>query len=201
MARRVNSSTQALLGLLTIAPMSGYDLGRTVRSSIGHIWSESYGQIYPSLKKLAASGMVVCRTKKQKGKPERRVYSITPKGRERLLQWLLAPPQPEVPRNEMLLKLFFGAQVPTEVLIRNVEAMAAQHRALLYKFEQTERDEIDGNAHYPDAPFWKMAVRFGQIEMQAHLQWAEETLASLQKIAKPKNVKPKIVKRKPHASK
>lgn len=182
MARRTSSSTQAILGLLTIESMSGYDLGRMVRASIGHIWSESYGQIYPNLKKLAAGGLVVCKTEKHEGRPDRRIYSITKKGQEQLTKWLTVPPQPEIPRNEMLLKLFFGAQVPVAVLIGNVERMAEEHRALLKKFQSVEQDEIDNNLQYPDAPFWKMAARFGQIEMEAHLKWAEETLRELRKM-------------------
>ena len=174
---------QALLGLLTIEPMSGYDLGQMVRASIGHIWSESYGQIYPSLKRLAGDGLVSRKTEKHKGRPDRHIYSITKKGREQLTSWLEVPPQAEIPRNEMLLKLFFGAQVPAEILIRNVERMAEEHRALLEKFKRVERDEIDQHPEYPDAPFWKMAARYGQIEMQAHLRWAEETLKELRKMA------------------
>ncbi len=183
MARRTSSSAQALLGLLTIEPMSGYDLGRLVRASIGHIWSESYGQIYPNLKKLLAQRLVECKTEKHKGRPDRRIYSITGKGREQLARWLALPPQPEIPRNEMLLKLFFGAQVPTNILIRNVESMVETHRALLEKFERTEHDDINQNLQYPGAPYWKMAARFGQIEMKAHLKWADETLRALRKIA------------------
>jgi DNA-binding PadR family transcriptional regulator len=187
MARRTSSAAQALLGLLTVEPMSGYDLGSVVRDSVGHIWSESYGQIYPNLKRLAADGLVACKTEKHKGRPERRVYSITKKGREQLAQWLSIPPQPEIPRNEMLLKLFFGSKVPIPILIRNVERMVEEHRALLEKFQRTERDDIDKNPQYPDAPFWKMAARYGQIEMEAHLKWAEETLHELRKrLGKPK---------------
>lgn len=183
MARRTSSSAQALLGLLTIEPMSGYDLGQMVRASIGHIWRESYGQIYPNLKRLAANGLVDYKAEKHKGRPDRRIFSITRKGREHLAKWLSVPPQPEIPRNEMLLKLFFGAQVPTSILIANVERMAEEHRALLQKFKRTEHEEIDKNPQYPDAPFWKMAAHYGQIEMEAHLRWAEETLGQLRKMA------------------
>jgi DNA-binding PadR family transcriptional regulator len=168
--------------------MSGYDLGYMVRASIGHMWSESYGQIYPNLKRLAADGLVDYKTQKHKGRPDRRIYSITKKGREQLAKWLCVPPQPEIPRNEMLLKLFFGSHVPIQILIGNVERMVEEHRALLGKFQRTEKDEIDKNMQYPDAPFWKMAARYGQIEMEAHLKWAQETLRELRKrIAKPKD--------------
>jgi PadR family transcriptional regulator AphA len=187
MRQRTSSSAQALLGLLTIEPMSGYDLRQTIEVSIGHMWNESYGQIYPNLRRLAAAGMVQRKTEGRKAKRDRHVYSITKKGHARLAEWLALPAQPEVPRNEMLLKLFFGAQVPPEVSIAHVQRMAEQHRAVLAKFKRVEREEIDKYQHHPGAPFWRMAVRYGQMEMEIHLRWAEETLAELHKLAKKKH--------------
>jgi DNA-binding PadR family transcriptional regulator len=182
MPRRSSSSREVLLGLLTVEPMSGYDLGQTIRASIGFFWNESYGQIYPNLKKLAAAGLVKAKTEKQKGKPDRQVYSITLQGRAHLKKWFAVEPQPEVPRNELLLKLFFGAQAGPEAVIGYVERMAKREREYLEKFRQIERELIAQMQHYPDAPYWRMAVRFGQLEMEAHLCWTEETLAALRRM-------------------
>lgn len=181
MAKRTSSSMDVLLGLLTIESMSGYDLGQTIRSSIGHFWNESYGQIYPNLKRLAAAGLVRAKKEKQKGKPDRQVYSITKKGREHLAKWLAVEPQPEIPRNELLLKLFFGAQASPEILADYLEQMLARERPLLCKFKQIEH-EIDANRQYPGAPYWKIVARFGQFELEAHVRWAEEALAELRKL-------------------
>ena len=200
MAKRSSSSTEVLLGLLTIQPMSGYDLGQTIRESVGHFWNESYGQIYPNLKKLAAGGFVTARTERQKGKPDRQIYSITRKGRERLADWLAVPPQPEIPRNELLLKLFFGGQVSLQISMQHVERMIETESAVLRKIGQIEK-EIDRNRQYPDVPYWKMAVRFGQLELEAHLRWAQETLAQLNKLAKKKQRPSKARKEKQHAGK
>jgi len=175
---------EVLLGLLAIEAMSGYDLGLTIRSSVGHIWNESYGQIYPNLKKMAADGLVTAKVERLKGKPDRTIYSITKKGRDRLAQWLVVPPQPEIPRNEFLLKLFFGARIPTEILIGWVEHLVESESAVLRELTRVEREEIAQNRHYPGAPYWKMAARFGQLELKAHLKWAEETLNELRKIAR-----------------
>jgi hypothetical protein len=125
----------------------------------------------------------IAKQRGKKCKPDR-IYSIAIRGREHLAKWLAIPPQPEIPRNEMLLKLFFGVQVPAQILIVNVERMVDQHHALLEKFQQLERDEIDRNSQYPSAPFWRMGERCGQIGIKAHLQWAEETLAELRKLAR-----------------
>jgi DNA-binding PadR family transcriptional regulator len=184
MARRSSSGQEVLLGLLTVEPMSGYDLGQSIRASIGFFWNESYGQIYPNLKKLAAAGLVTARTEKQKGKPDRQVYSITPSGRAHLGKWLAVEPQPEVPRNELLLKLFFGAQAGPEAVIGYVERMAKIERSFLEKFRQIERELLSQMRRYPDVPYWRMAARFGQLELEAHLRWAEETLKALRRLAK-----------------
>jgi DNA-binding PadR family transcriptional regulator len=199
MARRFSSGGEVLLGLLTIQPMSGYDLGQVIRTSVGHFWRESYGQIYPNLKRLAAEGLVTAKTERQKGKPDRCIYSITGKGREQLVKWLAVEPQPEIPRNELLLKLFFGAQVSPEIPIGYLERMVEEEGALLKQFRQAEQ-QIAGNRHYPDAPYWRMTARFGLLELQAHLRWAQETLAELHKIAEKKKTT-EVRKGKRHANK
>jgi len=180
---RSSSGPEILLGLLTVQPMSGYDLRQSILGSVGHFWNESYGQIYPNLKKLASGGFVKCRTVRGKGKPDRHIYSITDKGRQRLRKWLAVPPQPEIPRNELLLKLFLGEQASPEILIGYVDEMARQSRAVLETLERALREGIEGNPRHPAARYWKMAARFGQLEMEAHLRWAGETVAQLRKIA------------------
>jgi DNA-binding PadR family transcriptional regulator len=201
MAKRASSSSEVLLGILAIESMSGYDLGQTIRASVGHIWNESYGQIYPNLKRLAAEGFVTAKTERQKGKPDRRIYSITKKGSERLVKWLAVEPQPEIPRNEFLLKLFFGERIPTEILIEWVERMVESESAVLRELTRLEREEIAQIQHYPGAPYWKMAARFGQMELKAHLKWAEQTLAELRTIAGNRRSETAARKEKKHAGK
>jgi PadR family transcriptional regulator, regulatory protein AphA len=201
MTKRSSSSMEVLLGLLAIESMSGYDLGISIRASVGHIWNESYGQIYPNLKKLAADGFVTSKTKRQKGKPDRRIYSITQTGLERLSKWLAVPPQPEIPRNELLLKLFFGAQVSPELMIRHVELMAERERTVLRELTRLESEEISQMQQYPGAPYWKMAARFGQMELESHLLWAQETLDELHEMAGKQRNQAEIRKEKRYAGK
>jgi len=58
---------------------------------------------------------VSCKIGAAKGKPDRRIYSIAKKGRERLANWLAVEPQPEIPRNELLLKCFFARRFPRKI--------------------------------------------------------------------------------------
>lgn len=174
-------------------------MGQTISGSIGHFWNESYGQIYPNLKRLAADGFVSSRAEKQKGKPDRRIYSITKNGRQRLASWLTVPPQAEIPRNELLLKLFFGAQLSPEISIGYIERMVESEQTSLQLIKRAA-GEIARNQQYPDAPYWKMAARFGQFELEAHLRWAAETLAELRKIARKPGSLENVRKEKTHAA-
>ncbi len=49
---RQNTSKYAVLGMLSIGPMSGYDIKKLIGETVGHVWSESYGQVYPALREL-----------------------------------------------------------------------------------------------------------------------------------------------------
>ena len=96
-----------------------------------------------------------------------------------MASWLAVPPQAEIPRNELLLKIFFGSQLSPEIAIEYIEHMAESERKSLQLIKRAA-DEIAQNQQYPDAPYWKMAARFGEMELEAHQRWAEETLARIE---------------------
>src|SRR5215471_19094084 len=104
----LRSASHSLLGILSLGAMSGYDIRKFVKENLGYFWKESYGQIYPMLKRMAAQKLVEMRVERNSGKPDRRVYSLTSTGRTELENWLAKPPLLPSPRNELLLKLFFG---------------------------------------------------------------------------------------------
>ena len=79
--------------------------------------------------------------------------------------------------------------------------MMKQELAYLREFRRIELEEISKNLQYPDAPYWKMAARFGQLELEAHLRWGEETLSELNKIAKKQRKHEEKRKEKSHAGK
>ncbi len=96
------------LGMLTAGPASGYDLKKFFESTFGHFFAAGYGSIYPALSSLAAQGLVHCEEIPQEGKPDRKVYSITEAGRERLMQALDNPAPGHKLRSEFLATMFFA---------------------------------------------------------------------------------------------
>jgi PadR family transcriptional regulator AphA len=109
---RTNKTEFAVLGLLSLEPMSGYDMKTFISQSIGYFWQESYGQIYPVLRKLLGLGFITRRVESKKGRPDRHVYRLTQKGRNRLNEWLASETELAPLRIELLLKLFFGGATP-----------------------------------------------------------------------------------------
>jgi len=47
-------SRYALLGMLSLQPMSGYDLKKFTEWGTANFWQENYAQIYPMLRQLTA---------------------------------------------------------------------------------------------------------------------------------------------------
>lgn len=176
---RNESTTPALLGLLSIEPMSGYDMRTHLKDSMSYFWSESWGQIYPTLKRLTAEGLIRPFGAGGKGKRERQVYELTEQGRRYLQQWLALPPRVQQPRDEFLLKLFFGSSAP--------EGAIADH-IRLYKAEQEKahamyrlfRDFVERERkNYPDQRYWLLMLSRGMAMRQADIGWCEQALAAI----------------------
>jgi DNA-binding PadR family transcriptional regulator len=173
------ATPNALLGLLSMGPMSGYDIRQMIPQSIGHFWSESYGQIYPGLKRLAAAGLAMKKTERKQGSPDRYVYSLTAEGRERLRTWLKLPVAEEVPRNELLLKLFFGGHVPPSVSREHVQSYMTSHVQKFQVYGAIAKRLRKEEAHDPRLPFWLMTLSMGRHHSAAMVKWCKETLTEL----------------------
>ena len=96
------------LGMLTDGPASGYDMKKCFESTFGHFFAAGYGSIYPALATLARNGLVELEEIPQEGKPDRKVYSITDKGREALAEGLSNPRPTHKVRSEFLAMMCFA---------------------------------------------------------------------------------------------
>jgi len=178
-------SKYAILGMLSIAPMSGYDIKKKVETSISNFWSESYGQIYPVLRSLIADKLLTRKTvKSEAGKPDRHVYSLTARGRKELRRWLHEGFAPKIQRNEFLLKLFFGEEITPKANIAHVEQFRELQRGLLKKYGAVEKEIMRDYADNSNVPYWLMTVRYGEHVSRALLQWCDKTLVELNRLEK-----------------
>ncbi len=70
-----------ILCVLHARPMHGYDVAKEVEEKTGGCCAPTEGTIYPVLKQFEAGGYATCESELVSGR-ERKVYTITDKGRE-----------------------------------------------------------------------------------------------------------------------
>jgi DNA-binding PadR family transcriptional regulator len=179
------STDFAILGMLTLGPMSGYEIRQLMSQSIAHFWSESYGQLYPSLKKLETAKLVTKRTEPGQ-KRDKHIYTITPTGHDRLQEWLEGSPKPQPPRSELLLKLFFLAPQDGATSIEHVTR--ARNRAIedLRHLGYIEEKISSEHAGHPQLQQWLYTLSFGRHRVEAVVRWADEVLNDLNQTAQPR---------------
>ena len=174
-----NQTRMAVLGGLSIAPMTGYALREQIRDALGRFWAESFGQIYPALAELEREGLIERQAALRAGSS---TFALTPQGSLRLRELLAEAPQPEKPRNGVLLRLFFGRQLGEEACRQLVADTRATAEAELAKMRDI-RAELLTDAG-PDAPFILLTVLAGEHSARASLAWADEALGVLDGIAR-----------------
>jgi len=82
----------AFLALLAKQPAHGYELKQALDSTFGPGWPPlNFGQIYTTLSRLERDGLVHSQDVPQEGRPGKRVYELTPQGRQALQEWVDTP--------------------------------------------------------------------------------------------------------------
>jgi DNA-binding PadR family transcriptional regulator len=166
-----------VLGILAIeAGQSGYEIRKMIEGTVGFFWGESYGQLYPTLKRLTADGLITARRPKSGTRQE---YSIAPAGRAALEQWLALPFRDDPPRDEFLLKLFFGHEAAPSVALAHLRDFQQKHREAVAMLEQIESVSRAVNSHLPGFPFWILTLTYGLARMRAELEWSETAVAAI----------------------
>ncbi|WP_416897361.1 MAG: PadR family transcriptional regulator [Minwuia sp.] len=96
------------LGLLTMRDSTGYEIKKTFEQDLSHFYDASFGSIYPALTKMTEEKLVTCTEQAQDGRPDKKVYSITPTGRMVFLDALAREPRKDRIRSEFLAMLMFA---------------------------------------------------------------------------------------------
>ncbi|WP_369046829.1 PadR family transcriptional regulator [Sinomonas sp. P10A9] len=81
----------ALLALLRVGPLSGYDLQKQFAVSVGHVWHAPDSQIYPELRKMEAAGLIEGEERPRGERGTRKVYHMTDAGERAFLDWMRTP--------------------------------------------------------------------------------------------------------------
>jgi PadR family transcriptional regulator AphA len=81
----------ALLAILRVGPLSGYDLQKQFHQSVGHVWHAPDSQIYPELRKMEELGLIEGEEQTRGERGTRRMYHVTDAGNRAFLDWMASP--------------------------------------------------------------------------------------------------------------
>jgi len=176
--KKENTTRYAILGLLSINPCSGYDLKKMADMSISHFWSENYGHIYPVLRSLEEDGLVTRESSQTPGRPPKSIYRMTEKGRAVLNDWLRKPVEYHPFRNELLLKIFFGEELPVSNVMEKLQRERKRQAESLETFLGIEAmlRNTEPYKSQKALPLWLSTLDLGKRVSQAIIEWCDATM-------------------------
>ena len=183
---RLSTSSYAVLGLLSFARMSGYDLAAIAQRSVAQVWPISKTQVYAELRRLSALELVEGRDAEHSGGPAKTLFELTDAGERELDAWLAADTGMGLRlRAPAVLKLLLGHRASAEQARAGLARFRDRVHARLVELEQLAA-VLERN---PDAVYAWATVQFGVRVSEAILAWIDEVSGRLP--ARPVRIDPR----------
>ncbi|MEV0248847.1 PadR family transcriptional regulator [Nocardia sp. NPDC050712] len=173
------SLRHAILGLLAIEPMSGYEVKKTIDASVGHFWAADQSQVYRTLADLVDHGLAARRTVVQEERPNMHVHSLTELGAAELDAWLVAPLRMPPTRDPFLARLFFADRLPPGGI---AEVLDARRRELAGELAALRAIAVPAAAADLGAALRLATLDYGITVVEAELAWLDRTQRELERI-------------------
>lgn len=167
-----------ILGLLSEKPLSGYEIKKLIDIRFRFFWSESYGQIFPSLKRLNADGLIEYYIENIGGRNQKK-YSVKKKGLDALRQWLMLPVEKESIRIELLLKMYFSNYTDNETMINHILKFETSHKQDMMLLNMFNSELLKLQEDESHEAILKV-IDFGLKVNKAYVDWARETIKFLE---------------------
>lgn len=178
-----------VLGELAVQPMYGYLLHEVADRILGPFMPLSWGTLYPLIKRLEQEGMIASATEQQRDFPAksrgqvRRVYSITPQGRERFMRLMLD----DAPYNRDTFKVFIVKltkfQFLTPVQRLDVLGWFRRYMTRLYDYYDHAHADVSTNPQIEDGERpWILALAdYQRQRFVGELAWIDGLIASCER--------------------
>lgn len=173
------TTSYAVLGILSIHPMSGYELAQAAERSIANFWPVSRSQVYSELARLEELGLIAGTDVAQERVPDKRVFEITDDGDAAFAAWIGEPGyEPMRMRLGFCLKTFFGHHMPRETMIENLQRFRKENEERVAYLSRI----VEMLGVLPEAAFTRATAELGLRIARTSAQWAEEVLTDLPEI-------------------
>ncbi|MGD1942783.1 MAG: PadR family transcriptional regulator [Leptolyngbyaceae cyanobacterium] len=173
--------SHAILVALLQSPSSGYDLAKRFDGSVGFFWDASHQQIYRELAKLEQANHITVEIIEQAGRPNKKNYFITDRGKALLTDWMAVPSSLSPLKDDLLVKLFGGYLVDPDIILKELRHHRKLHQTRLVEYQAIEeRFFPDVETLSPTAVYQYLTLRNGIQFEQGWLKWCDEAVSTLQ---------------------
>jgi len=149
---------------------TGYAVMKSFQSSSSSYFSGSAGAIYPLLKRLEASSLIIAK-KSKAGSRTRKHYTVSSEGKKALKKWLAGP----IPEEDVS---FVVDLLRTRALFFANLTKAQQHKFVKDVRSQVQariKSQVSYLSKHPDTgKYERLAARSVIISEQARLVWLKE---------------------------
>ena len=177
------SLKHAILGFLAIGPETGYELKKRFDRTVGGFWHADQSRIYRTLDSLLEEDLVSQGFVAQSGRPDRKPYQITERGREALLRWLKDSHAGSPHRNEFLIQLFFAGLLDDEEAVQVLKEKRSRILRTLGSFEG--RYSLDTDYEYDEpvrVDFYQWLTLDSAVHMRyALIAWIDNAIARIER--------------------
>jgi PadR family transcriptional regulator, regulatory protein AphA len=175
------SLEHAILGFLAGGPMTGYDLKtRGFDDEAGHLWTADQAQVYRTLERLAERGLARSKLVPQRGKPDRKLFTITTRGRDALAAWLRSPAEAASWRDPFLLHLFFSGALPDDALLDLLAQARDGHQSRLEHLRIDVTRGVDewvaSTGRLRDGEVRRLALGASLAQARATIDWLDDCI-------------------------
>jgi DNA-binding PadR family transcriptional regulator len=161
----------AMLGILAEKNLHGYELKSSFDEKVGEFWSLNYGQIYTTLDRLEKEAFVTHDLQAQDKRPDRKIYSITPKGRDELNEWLATPvSKVRALRDEFFIKLVFMDKSAPGPILELIEKQKALYLKQMNRLTQ-QKTKLKKSPKSSDTLVTELLMDAGLFHAEADIKW------------------------------
>ncbi|MGB3301627.1 PadR family transcriptional regulator [Gordonia sp. (in: high G+C Gram-positive bacteria)] len=167
----------AILVSLSERPGTGYEIGQQFSRSIGYFWSATHQQIYRTLKKLHADGLVSFESIAQDGRPDKKVYTLSNAGEAMLADWVNSPTPLTPLRSDLGVKLRAADLGDLPTVISELRAHRDEANGLLEIYRGWSEQYYPEPDNLTGRKLNQYLVLRGGIRMSEHtVGWCDEVL-------------------------
>ncbi|MFF5112092.1 PadR family transcriptional regulator [Streptosporangium sp. NPDC000509] len=124
----------AVLAALLDGEYSGYQLTKIFDVGVSNFWYAAPQQLYAELAKLESDALVTGREVVQRGRPNKRVFTVTEAGMSELAAFAASPVKPLLIRDDLAVKVHASDLLDPEILIAQLHERAEAAAAKLALF-------------------------------------------------------------------